>query len=68
MKKHMFSKTEFNMFIIADTIKPLILYECILPRDSAVKGVEFVSKMYLSNRYICSTTYGDMPIDIHIMG
>lgn len=55
------------MFIIADTIKPLILYECILPRDSAVKGVEFVSKMYLSNRYICSTTYGDMPIDIYIM-
>ena len=67
MKKHMFSKTELNMFVIADSLKLLILYECILPRDSAVKGVEFVSKMYPSNRYICST-YGDMPIDIHIMG
>lgn len=62
----MFSKTELNMFIIADTFKPLILYECIMPKDSAVKGFEFVNKTYPSNRYICST-YGDMPIDIYVM-
>ena len=66
MEKHMFSKTGFNIFILTNTFKPFILYECIMPKDSAVKGVEFVSKMYPSNRYICST-YGDMPIDIHIM-
>ena len=62
----MFSKTEFNIFIIADTFKQLILYECIMPKDSAVKRFEFVNKMYPNNRYICST-YGDMPIDIYIM-
>lgn len=67
MKKHIFSKTEFNIFIIADTFKQVILYECIMPKDSAVKGFEFANKMYPSNRYICST-YGDMPIDIYVMG
>ena len=66
MKKRIFSKTEFNRFILTNTFKPFILYECIMHKDSAVKGFEFVDKMYPSRRYICST-YGDVPIDICVM-
>ena len=67
MKKLIFSKTEFNMFILTNTFKPFVLYKCIMPKDSAVKGFEFVDKMYPSRRYICST-YGDMLIYICVIG
>ena len=62
----MFSNTEFNILIIADKFKQFVLYECIMPKDSAVKGFESVNKTYPSSRYICST-YGDIPIDIYVI-
>lgn len=55
------------MFILTNTFKPFVLYKCIMPKDSAVKGFEFVDKMYPSRRYICST-YGDMLIYICVIG